>query len=181
MATVTFEHFSEHIEGDDKLLPCLGQLTVLEQDDNKVWFVNSEDFTSCFKLFRLPPFWNKYMAFGKLVGAKVFGGAPGKLVYPAMNVLPMGWLRPLSGTLSSLKRASRRSLRSLRRSPSPMKMTSLSSTWTPLTNCIGWISNVLKLYIREVPSGVRTLKVSLMVSVAGVGKRKDGWGRLDEP
>lgn len=84
--------FQEHIPGDDYLLPYLGQLTLLEQEDSEIWFVDSEDFTSCFNLFRLPPCWNRFMAFGKLVDAKVFGGPPGKLVYPAMSVLPMGWL-----------------------------------------------------------------------------------------
>ena len=88
--------FQEHIEGGDRLLPYLGQLTLLEQDESEVWFVNSEDFTSCFNLFRHPPCWHKYMAFGKWVDAKVFGGPPGKMVYPAMNVLPMGWLSSVS-------------------------------------------------------------------------------------
>ena len=88
--------FQEHIAGDDHLLPYLGQLTLLEQDESEIWFVDSEDFTSCFNLFRLPPCWNRYMAFGKVVDAKVFGGPPGKLVYPAMNVLPMGWLSSVS-------------------------------------------------------------------------------------
>ena len=88
--------FQEHIEGDDRLLPYLGQLTLLEQDESEIWYVDSEDFTSCFNLFRLPPCWNRFMAFGKLVDAKVFGGPPGKMVYPAMNVLPMGWLSSVS-------------------------------------------------------------------------------------
>ena len=54
--------------------------------------VDSEDFISCFNLFRLPPCWRKYMAFGKLVDAEVFGGKKGHQVYAAMNALPMGWI-----------------------------------------------------------------------------------------
>lgn len=32
------------------------------------------------------------MAFGKLVDAALLGGEPGKQVYPAVAVLPMGWV-----------------------------------------------------------------------------------------
>ena len=49
--------FQDRIDGDDKLLPYLGQLTLLEQGENDVWLVDSEDFTSCFNLFRIPPCW----------------------------------------------------------------------------------------------------------------------------
>ena len=84
--------FQNRLDGDDKLLPYLGQLTLLEQSPEEEWLVDSEDFTSCFNLFRLPPCWRRYMAFGKEVDASIFGGPPGKKVFPAMNVLPMGWL-----------------------------------------------------------------------------------------
>lgn len=55
--------FHDRLDGDDKLLPYLGQLTLLEQGEEEIWLVDSEDFTSCFNLFRLPPVWHKYMAF----------------------------------------------------------------------------------------------------------------------
>ena len=84
--------FQDRLEGDDKLLPYLGQLTLLEQEEEEVWLVDSEDFTSCFNLFRLPPVWHKFMAFDKPVDAALLGGEPGKAVYPAMAVLPMGWI-----------------------------------------------------------------------------------------
>ena len=57
--------FQDRLEGDDKLLPYLGQLTLLEQGEEEVWLVDSEDFTSCFNLFRLPSVWYKFMAFEK--------------------------------------------------------------------------------------------------------------------
>ena len=84
--------FQARIDGDDKFLPYLGQLTVLEQDADQVWLVDSEDFTSCFNLFKIPKAWMAYMGFNKLVDASAFGGERGKMVYPAMQVLPMGWL-----------------------------------------------------------------------------------------
>ena len=84
--------FQDRLEGDDKLLPYLGQLTLLEQEEDEVWLVDSEDFTSCFNLFRLPPVWYKFMAFEKPVDASLLGGAAGRMVYPAMAVLPMGWV-----------------------------------------------------------------------------------------
>ena len=65
---------------------------MLEQDADQVWLVDSEDFTSCFNLFKIPAAWLPYMGFNKLVDAAAFGGEPGKMVYPAMQVLPMGWL-----------------------------------------------------------------------------------------
>ena len=77
--------FQNRLEGDDKLLPYLGQLTLLEQGPEEEWLVDSEDFTSCFNLFRLPPCWGKYMAFGKLVDAAIFGGRGGsKSIQPWM-------------------------------------------------------------------------------------------------
>ena len=84
--------YQERIDGDDKLLPYLGQLTLLEQEEEEVWLIDSEDFTSCFNLFRLPQCWHKYMAFGKGVDASLLGGEAGTIVYRAMAVLPMGWI-----------------------------------------------------------------------------------------
>ena len=84
--------FQDRLEGDDKLLPYLGQLTLLEQGEEEVWLVDSEDFTSCFNLCRLPSVWHKFMAFEKPVDASLLGGEQGKKVYPAMAVLPMGWV-----------------------------------------------------------------------------------------
>eukprot|EP00438_Fugacium_kawagutii_P025118 Skav230791 [mRNA] locus=scaffold312:65520:71347:+ [translate_table: standard] len=84
--------YQERLDGDDRLLPYLGQLCLLEQGPEEEWLIDSEDFTSCFNLFRIPPCWHQYMAFGKLVDAAAFGGTAGEMVYPAMNVLPMGWL-----------------------------------------------------------------------------------------
>ena len=84
--------FQTRIDGDDKYLPYLGQLTLLEQEADQVWLTDSEDFTSSFNLFRLPAAWHKLMGFGKLVDASAFGGPAGRKVYPAMAVVPMGWL-----------------------------------------------------------------------------------------
>ena len=84
--------FQVRIDGDDKYLPYLGQLTLLEQESDQVWLTDSEDFTSSFNLFKIPAAWHKMMGFGKLVDASAFGGPAGRKVYPAMAVVPMGWL-----------------------------------------------------------------------------------------
>ena len=84
--------YQERLEGDDHLLPYLGQLTLLDQGPTELWVCDSEDFTSCFNLFRIPPAWHKYMAFNKEVDASAFGGPIGHKVYATMNVLPMGWV-----------------------------------------------------------------------------------------
>lgn len=36
--------FQDRGDGDDKLLPYLGQLTLVEQEEREVWLVDSEDF-----------------------------------------------------------------------------------------------------------------------------------------
>eukprot|EP00438_Fugacium_kawagutii_P016268 Skav226631 [mRNA] locus=scaffold2041:555283:567851:+ [translate_table: standard] len=88
--------YQQHIVGGDKYLPYLGQLTLLEQEEDETWVCDSEDFTSCYSLFTLPSAWWPYMCFGKLVDAKLLGGPPGKMVYPAMAVVPMGWINAVS-------------------------------------------------------------------------------------
>ena len=88
--------FQRHLSGGDKHLPYLGQLTLLEQGEEDCWVIDSEEFTSCFNLFKLPAQWNRYMCFAKPVDAAIMGGAPGQLVYPAMCVVPMGWLNAVS-------------------------------------------------------------------------------------
>ena len=53
--------------------------------------MDSEDFESCFNLFRLPSVWLKYFAFSKLVPASLFGEDSDRLAYPAIAVVPMGF------------------------------------------------------------------------------------------
>eukprot|EP00435_Cladocopium_sp_Y103_P049951 s206_g15.t1 len=89
---VPINSYQARLEGDDHLLPYLGQLTLLQQGANEVWALDSEDFTSCFNLFRLPSEWLRYMCFGKLVSARAFGGPADKQVFASMCVLPMGWI-----------------------------------------------------------------------------------------
>eukprot|EP00435_Cladocopium_sp_Y103_P019019 s3102_g4.t1 len=88
--------YQRHLAGGDKHLPYLGQLTLLEQDQDEVWVIDSEDFTSCFNLWRLPTAWHSFTCFAKAVDAKIFGGVPGKMVFPAMSVVPMGWVNAVS-------------------------------------------------------------------------------------
>lgn len=84
--------YQERIDGDDRLLPYFGQLTLLEQGDNEIWLVDSEDFVFCFNLVCLPPCLHRYMAFEKQVDARVFGGALGTMVTLQWQSPPMGWI-----------------------------------------------------------------------------------------
>ena len=88
--------FQAHLSGGDRYLPYLGQLTLLEQTENETYLVDSEDFSSCFNLFKLPPVWFPYMCFEKTVDGKIFGLTPGEHVYPAMSVVPMGWINSVT-------------------------------------------------------------------------------------
>ena len=90
--------YQRKLEGGDDLLPYLGQLTLLEQGEDQEWLIDSEDFTSCFNLFRLPASWRPFMCFAKPVDAELFGGQKGHLVYPSMGVIPMGWTSAVSVT-----------------------------------------------------------------------------------
>lgn len=70
---------------------------LLEQGDEEEWLVDSEDFTSCFNLFRLPRAWRPYMCFEKPVDGSLFGKAPAVATYVAMAVVPMGWINAVAG------------------------------------------------------------------------------------
>ena len=72
--------YMEHIEGDDKFLPYLGQLTLLSLGPEEELVIDSEDFTSCFNLFRLRECWAGFLAFDKQVDAAIFGDAGGACV-----------------------------------------------------------------------------------------------------
>ena len=85
-----------HINDGDRFLPYLGQLTLLEQSPEESYLIDSEDFTSCFNLFRLPSAWWPLMCFEKQVDGRVFGRTPGVKYYAAMAVVPMGWVNAVS-------------------------------------------------------------------------------------
>ena len=88
--------YQQHMPGDDVHLPYLGQMTMMEVDEDEEVLIDSEDLTSCFNLFRLPPSWSGYAAFSKKVSARVFGGPPNEEVYVGMAVVPMGWINSVS-------------------------------------------------------------------------------------
>eukprot|EP00435_Cladocopium_sp_Y103_P050968 s993_g15.t1 len=57
--------YKRHLPGDDIHLPYLGQLAMLNLDQDKELLIDSEDLTSCYNLFSLPREWAGFMAFGK--------------------------------------------------------------------------------------------------------------------
>eukprot|EP00435_Cladocopium_sp_Y103_P059207 s283_g21.t1 len=65
-------------------------------DEDEEVLVDSEDLTSCFNLFRLPPQWSGFAAFNKKVSAKLFGGPPNQQVFVGMSVVPMGWINSVA-------------------------------------------------------------------------------------
>ena len=79
-----------HLPGDDVHLPYLGQLAMFSLEQDEELLIDSEDLTSCYNLFSLPPQWAAFTA----VGSSVFGLAPGEPMYPAW----CHWPRQLSGT-----------------------------------------------------------------------------------
>ena len=88
--------YQDHMAGDDKHLPYLGQLAMVEVEPEQEVLVDSEDLTSCFNLFTLPEEWGGLMTFAKQVPSSVFGGSPDQKSWVAMNVVRMGWINSVS-------------------------------------------------------------------------------------
>ena len=88
--------YQDHMPGDDRHLPYVGQISMLQLEEGENLIVDSEDLTSCFNLFELPPEWGGMMTFSKQVSSKVFGGPAGKMSWVAMKVVPMGWINSVS-------------------------------------------------------------------------------------
>lgn len=89
----TYQH---HMPGDDVHLPYLGQMAMMEVDEDEEVLVDSEDLTSCFNLFRVPDSWGGYFTFAKQVSATIFGGAPNEMCYVGLSVVPMGWINSVA-------------------------------------------------------------------------------------
>ena len=88
--------YQKNMPGDDDHLPYLGQMAMMEVDIDEDVLIDSEDLTSCFNLFRVPPKWSAYFAFAKKVNADIFGGPKGEMVYVGMSVVPMGWINSVA-------------------------------------------------------------------------------------
>eukprot|EP00435_Cladocopium_sp_Y103_P023053 s2813_g5.t1 len=88
--------YQEHMPGDDRHLPYLGQLSMIELSETQELLIDSEDLTSCFNLFSLPREWSGMMTFSKQVSSAVFGGSPDQKSWVGMSVVPMGWINSVS-------------------------------------------------------------------------------------
>ena len=84
------EH-SVQLPGEQDSLPYVGQLTGIVLEEENDLYLHSEDFTSAFNLFAVPPAWSVHFAFAKKVKASAFGGDDKLMVRPALSVIPMGW------------------------------------------------------------------------------------------
>lgn len=79
------------IEGAQDTLPYIGTLSALMLEEDEMLYLDSEDLQSAFNLFSVPDQWLGYFAYSKKVDGKAFGLPAGKLVRPALSVIPMGW------------------------------------------------------------------------------------------
>ena len=96
---------SRCLVGDVGTLPSVTQLGALHLHDDDVLVTSSEDLRCFFYLFRTPPSWVKYMAFGKEVPSSLVPmGGEGKKWYLAGQVLPMGYLNSV-GVAQHIHRA----------------------------------------------------------------------------
>ena len=62
---------------------------VLEAGEVLLW--SSEDLKCCFYVYAFPAAWRPFMTFNKPIRSELLGLAPGKLVWLASAVGPMGW------------------------------------------------------------------------------------------
>jgi len=84
---------SRSLDGDVCTLPAVTQLASLYLHDEDVLVTSSEDLRCFFYLFRVPPSWTKFMAFGKEAPRSLVpDGKEHKKWYLASRVLPMGYL-----------------------------------------------------------------------------------------
>eukprot|EP00435_Cladocopium_sp_Y103_P059381 s905_g21.t1 len=88
--------YQAHMVADDAHLPYLGQMAMLEVDEDEEMLVDSEDLVSCFNLFRLPRKWAGFCTFAKKVRSSIFGGPPDEMSYVGLRVVPMGWINSVS-------------------------------------------------------------------------------------
>ena len=79
------------IKGAQDTLPYIGTLSALMLEDDEVLYLDAEDLQSAFNLFSVPDQWLGYFSYSKKVDGKAFGLPAGKLVRPALAVVPMGW------------------------------------------------------------------------------------------
>lgn len=84
---------SRSLVGDVSTLPAVSQLSALHLHDQDVLLTSSEDLRCFFYLFRVPPNWVKFMAFGKEAPSSLVPpGGEGQKWFLAGKVLPMGYL-----------------------------------------------------------------------------------------
>eukprot|EP00434_Breviolum_minutum_P013419 symbB.v1.2.011826.t1/scaffold804.1/size161093/3 len=79
------------IEGAQDTLPYIGTLSALMLEEDEMLYLDSEDLQSAFNLFSVPDQWLGYFAYSKKVDGQAFGLPAGKMVRPALSVVPMGW------------------------------------------------------------------------------------------
>ena len=154
--------YQQHLTGGDKHLPYLGQLTLLEQGDDEFWVTDSEDFTSCFNLFRLPRAWHRYMCFGMAVDGAILGGASGRCCTPQWRWcrwagwMPFQWSSQLSGAWCLMKPEYQLTARCQSCGIFPTLMTWRWSTLTAMTSCVGWTRPALRSWEDLHQAGMRS-------------------------
>ena len=79
------------IKGAQDTLPYIGTLSALMLEEDEVLYLDSEDLQSAFDLFSVPDNWLGFFSYSKKVDGKAFGLPAGKMVRPALAVVPMGW------------------------------------------------------------------------------------------
>ena len=70
------------VRGDAHVLSYIGYATLILLDDEEELWMDSEDVTSCFNVFRMPDFWKRFFVFNKQVPQSAFGGDPNRMVWP---------------------------------------------------------------------------------------------------
>ncbi len=86
------------ISGDIGTLPAFTMWSGIELLSSEVVLFTSEDMRCAFYLFRLPRCWKRWLVVGPGISATALGApasdskAASRLLWPAMVVVPMGWI-----------------------------------------------------------------------------------------
>jgi len=92
IANLAFNKYCARFSAGSQTLGHPGFLTLAILEDGEALIMDEDDESNCFHLYRLPDVWMSCFAFNHAMDGAAFGGKPGEVWYPALRVIPMGWV-----------------------------------------------------------------------------------------
>jgi len=92
IANLMFNKYSDRFSSGSQTLGHPGFLTLVLLEEGEVLLMDEDDECNCFHLYELPQAWMSYFAFNHPMDGTAFGGEAGEVWFPALRVIPMGWV-----------------------------------------------------------------------------------------